>query len=348
MSFIKLDRLNFPTIINSDWDISKDYFPISMDILGEHPLFDELLKIVNAVSANIEIDESNVFCLKAISGIPETLYGFSLLNVDNKPIIQFGNDGANKVPVVSTTKEEDGEIITVFKAGNAFIKFSEFNGKPIASLKFGKTEISCYVKLKDDQVNFNQLDRCETIEELSLLIGSIGKFAVKLVDFVRPYISQGIRGKLPKPLEIEVLSWSEPTGKEFNGRMVYSVMLDIFYDGVVELANGDIMKFPKAMWLNDNQTSYGLLMSAEWCQRAFEEKRKGGKILLLIASMHSREPEKIAPPNILRIVPGNKVETKQLTPAKTEIVTEQQARESILPVVNGQVDKQAAELLDKF
>lgn len=326
MSFIVIDRVNLDSVRDGFYEGS-GYFPVTLEQLEEHPLFDEINKLLNAIDP--EFNQDSVFSVKADNGISSALYTFSLVNDGGKAVVQFGVDvdsenKKNVVPVKAVKEEQFGELVSTFKVGRVTIQFRKEGGSVRASLKLGRTETDCAVVLAPD-ITYEIINQCETEEQLASCLGNYGTFAVKLTDLVRIEFENGSKGSLKENIELEILSWKDPTFKDFGTRKAGTIVANINYKGVAKTEKGQIVNNPGAVYIPDSHLAYKLLTNTTsdgvdkktglpktpWVAKASEEKLRGGKIVLIINSFNlHKDPEtnKMRPGSVngvLRIVPGN-------------------------------------------
>jgi hypothetical protein len=320
MAIVSLTLDNFESLILNDY--SEDgYLPMSLEEAKENPNFEDLHKLFKACKGDFNVN--NCLSLKVEHGMAAGVYGFSLINKGGKAVLQFGSSNSenpgNEVEVlVETVKGEDEEETTVIKAGKATIVYDRIDrtkadSKPSFLLKFGKAAISMYVKLASDDVNASHFDEIETSEDLAALLGSIGTVGVKLTDVVRPYVRQGCKGVLPKPIVLDVLSWDIQLPHPEYG---ISVIFNVKGLETALRADGSVVKNPGAIFVNSNQVSAQLIQKQNFAEQVVLHKNFNGSLNLVITAVNARDAERNMPTNVLKLVkPSNPVMAQALEKA---------------------------------
>lgn len=340
MAIIKLSLDNFESLILNEYE-NDGYYPVSLEQLKEHELFQDLLKILKAVKPDFDVN--NVFTLAVVNGYPSAVYGFSLVKKDGKALLQFGaGNQKNEVEVTCTIEQDEaGDDVAIYKVGNATLLFSVTNNNTVASfLKFGKNQVSIFTKWQKD-VSFQDVENFQDIDDLVSCLDVLGVAGVKLTDLVRPYIKQGLNS-LPKPIIADVLSWqiTEPH-PDYGTSVIFNIK------GVPEAltAEGSVIKNPGAVYVNSNQISAIVIQKPDFCKKAIEAIQNGGKLQLVIPQMARKEPGKYMPNNLLKIVPGNGASVKALEPSKKVEVVKTVEVEVVKTV---EMDEKELELLGTF
>lgn len=306
MALVSLGLDNFESLILNDY-AEDGYHPMTLDEIKEHELFDDILKILKVVKP--DFNQLNTFCIKIEHGCPSAVYGFSLIQKDGKAVLQFGANGQenpqNEVEVtVETLKDTDDEETTVIKAGKAKIVYDRLDrtkgdSKPVFLLKFGKASLPIFVKLASEEINTSHFDELKNTEELINLLGTIGTTGVKLTDVVRPYVKEGCKGILPRPLMIEVTSWEiQPPHPEYGTSIIFNVV------GLQTAlrADGTTVRNPGAIFVNSNQVSAQLIQKPAFAQQVLLYIHYQGSLNLVITAVNVKEPERNMPTNILKCI----------------------------------------------
>jgi hypothetical protein len=333
MAIISLGLESFTDLVVKDYE-NDGMFPVSLVELQEHENYADIQKILKQIKP--DFNEENVFCLNVVGFTPKAIYGFNISLIEGKPVLSFGanikDNAANKVELelVKVVDPEDPDNVEYqIKSGKVRVIFNpkDLNkpeGEALAYLKSGSGKnsvtIPVFVKFaqraQDNVVSYIELSEVESIEDLTLLLGSFGTLGVKLTDLVRPFVKKGVKGTLPKPLIAEVESWEvqpkNPDHPDWEASTLFKI------SGISEAltADGSLITNPEGVYIGGNQASAKLVQNAKFANTVFLYRMYGGKLELRITALATKEPERNMPSNILKpVYPENEANKDALIKA---------------------------------